>query len=267
MKKNIEKFRINFINLFNKIVLVFFITNFANNGIFAQNNPIQIDRPDQTECPFIVPEQYLQFESGFLLENENKETKNIEVPSLLWKYGFTKKLELRMITEFISNDNFRKKSFGLMPLTIGFKVHICEEKGIMPMVSFIGHLTTAMFASKKFQQQFSAPSFRFTLQNTVTKKITIGYNLGMEWNGKNALPTYIYTLTTGISLTEKISGYIEMYGFASNKLNADNRLDGGITYLINNDLIIDLSGGFGLSQVSPKNYIAFGISYRYKSKK
>lgn len=34
--------------------------------------PIQTDRPDQTECPFIVPENNFQVESGFSFENVNE---------------------------------------------------------------------------------------------------------------------------------------------------------------------------------------------------
>ena len=32
--------------------------------LFGQTS-IQLDRPDQTECPFIVPAKYIQLENGF----------------------------------------------------------------------------------------------------------------------------------------------------------------------------------------------------------
>jgi hypothetical protein len=35
--------------------------------------------------------------------------------------------------------------------------------------------------------------------------------------------------------------------------------------LLNTDLIIDFSGGFGLTNNAPKNYIALGISYRFST--
>jgi len=44
-------------------------------------------------------------------------------------------------------------------------------------------------------------------------------------------------------------------------------MDGGITYLINNNLIIDLSGGVGLTENAPKYYYAFGLSYRFNTRK
>ena len=58
-----------------------------------------------------------------------------------------------------------------------------------------------------------------------------------------------------------------MYGFVAKKIDADNRFDCGLTYLISNDIIIDLSGGFGISKISPKNYLSLGFSYRFKTTK
>ena len=154
-----------------------------------------------------------------------------------------------------------------MPITLGFKTSLFEEKGIIPKTSFIGHITTSNVGSKKFQNKYIAPSFRFTMQHTLTKRISLAYNLGAEWNGENAEQVYIYTLTTGVSLTDKIGCYAELYGFIANNNNPDHRFDGGFTYLINNNFIVDISGGFELAEGVSKNYISLGLSYRFKAMK
>jgi hypothetical protein len=118
--------------------------------------------------------------------------------------------------------------------------------------------------SEKLQTKYIAPSFRFTMQHTISDKMVLAYNLGAEWNGIEAAQTYIYTLTTGFSLTDKLGMYTELYGFKTAYQQADHRCDGGFTYLINNDFIADISGGFGFSKNSPKNYISLGLSYRFK---
>lgn len=46
-----------------------FLFGIANDQLLCQTVPIQTDRPDQTECPFIVPAHYIQMEHGLLLEN------------------------------------------------------------------------------------------------------------------------------------------------------------------------------------------------------
>jgi hypothetical protein len=105
------------------------------------------------------------------------------------------------------------------------------------------------------------------MQHTLSKLFALSYNLGAEWNGETAEPTYIYTLTTGISLTDKLGAYAEIYGFAPQDASADHRVDGGFTYLFNNNFIVDLSGGVGIINSDLKNYISLGVSYRFKVKK
>lgn len=249
------------------ITLGFFFNTNANN-LFGQNlPPIQLDRPDQTECPFITPKKYIQVENGFTYENIDRQNKFYNYPSALWKYGVNEKFEMRLITEFVTESKSRDMQSGLMPITVGFKAALFEEKGVLPKTSFIGHLTTSKFGSKEFQTKYIAPSFRFTMQHTLNSKISLAYNLGVEWNGEDAQKTYIYTLTSGLTLTEKLGFYAELYGFITKENKSDNRFDTGFTYLINNDFMIDFSGGIGLSENSPKSYFAVGLSYRFKTNK
>jgi hypothetical protein len=122
-------------------------------------------------------------------------------------------------------------------------------------------------ASKNYRATYYAPSFRFNMQHTLNNKFSLAYNLGAEWDGENAEPTFIYTLTSGMSITEKLGAYIELYGFAPQYQMADHRADGGFTYLINNNVIVDVSAGTGLLKESPKNYFALGCSFRFNTKK
>lgn len=239
-------------------------------GIYMQAKAqvsIQTDRPDQTECPFIVPIGYIQFETGTSVELITKENKIYSHPSLLIKYGISKHFELRLITESVSEKNYTKISRGFTPLTLGFKVNLWKEKGLLPLTSFIGHLSIGSVASPKYITTYAAPSFRFTMQYTLSKKISLGYNIGAEWNGETPEPAFIYTLTTGYSITEKIGSYIEIYGFAPQRNIADHRADAGFTYLIGNDFMVDISGGIGITDNAPKKYLAFGFSCRFNTKK
>jgi hypothetical protein len=102
------------------------------------------------------------------------------------------------------------------------------------------------------------------MQHTISNKQTLSYNLGAEWDGYSPEPTFIYTLTTGYSFTEKIGGYIEFFGFIPQIEKPDHRFDGGLTYLLNPNQQLDISGGFGLSKTSPDYYVALGYSFRFK---
>jgi hypothetical protein len=232
------------------------------DNVFGQDLiPIQLDRPDQTECPFITPRKYIQVENGFNIEQSENGVKNFSFPTSLWKYGINDKLEIRLITELTTEN----KLTGLKPITIGFKTSLLEEKGIIPKTSFIGHIKTSKLGTKAFQTSYIAPSFRFTMQHTLSKKVSLAYNLGAEWDGETPNQTYLYTLTTGYSLTEKIGCYAEIYGYFQKESKADHRIDGGLTYLVSNNFMVDLSGGIGITENAPKYYLSFGISYRFKT--
>jgi hypothetical protein len=135
---------------------------------------------------------------------------------------------------------------------------------VVPTLSFIGHFHLPKVASKAVQTHYYAPEFRFTMQHTLTKNQTLSYNLGAEWDGETPVPTFIYTLTTGYSFTEKISGYVELYGFIPQMNQADHRFDGGFNYLINPNHQLDISAGVGLSNISPAYFISLGYSFRFK---
>jgi Putative MetA-pathway of phenol degradation len=230
---------------------------------FSQKlDPIQADRPDQTETPAIVPKGMFQVETGFTFQKNESHSQTFSLPSTLWKYGVNGNFELRLITEFVSEKINNEKLSGFTPVLIGFKVSLCEEKGIVPKTSFIGHISLPNAASANYKTDYTAPEFRFTMQHTLAEKLSLGYNLGCEWDGLLPAPTYIYTLTTGYSVSDKLGSYIELFGFAPQEDNANHNLDGGVTYLITDNFMVDLSSGVGLTDNAPEHYIALGFSFR-----
>jgi hypothetical protein len=204
-------------------------------------------------------------ENGFSFEKTTTDSRTFVYPSSLMKYGLNDRTELRLITEFsnVKGDKYLLK--GLGPVAVGFKVNLAEEKGIIPTTSFIGHVSFPKIASRDFQANYLAPEFRFTMQHTLTKNMSLGYNIGAEWDGESPEPTYIYTLTTGFSLSPKWGCYAEVYGFAPQRDAADHRIDGGVNYLVRKNILLDLSGGLGLTKNAPPYYVALGFSFRLKN--
>lgn len=231
-------------------------------GFSQENESIQTDRPDQTETPYLVPKKMFQVENGFSFQKNNANSNTITLPSSLWKYGVNENFELRLITEFSIENNFDSKISGLNPVLVGCKIKIAEEKGIFPKTSFIGHIGLPNVASSKYKNEFTAAEFRFVMQHTLSKKMSFSYNLGSEWKGNSPEATFIYTIATGYSISERIGSYIEVFGFLPENATANHSIDGGITYLINDNFMLDLSSGFGVTKNAPSYYAAFGFSFR-----
>ncbi|MDQ3143038.1 MAG: transporter [Bacteroidota bacterium] len=247
-----------------KIIVLVFI---SSQVLWCQEmEPIQTDRPDQTETPSLIPKNYLQIETGFSYEKDKFQNTIYTIPSTLWKYGVNERFELRLITEFTGAKNVDNiTEFGLLPITVGIKTSLAEESGIWPKISLLGHLSLSALASENFKATFFAPAFRFTFQNSLTDRLSVGYNLGAEWDGESPQTIFIYTLALGYSWTEKLASYIELFGFAPEGNKMDHRLDFGLSYLIHPNYLVDLSSGVGISNSELKYYIATGFSFRFNT--
>jgi hypothetical protein len=71
----------------------------------------------------------------------------------------------------------------------------------------------------------------------------------MFWN-EDLQETYLYTFAYGKTITSKLNYFVEIYGFFNPEQKADNRINGGFTYLVNKDFMLDTSAGIGLSEIS-----------------
>jgi hypothetical protein len=247
-----------------KVSLIAFFLLFQYIGHTQVLPSIQTDRPDQTECPFIVQVNYFQFENGFYYEKSDGHSNKIVAPTILTRFGINNHFELRLITEHSIDKNNLEKIAGINPVLVGFKTRLFEEKGLVPITSFIGHIGIPNLASKDLKKLYYTPEFRFTMQHTISEKQSLSYNIGAEWNGETAEPTFIYTLATGYSINKKIGTYIELYGFIPQIEKPDHRFDTGLTYLFNPNHQLDISGGFGLSKNAASYYLSLGYSFRFK---
>jgi len=225
---------------------------------------IQTDRPDQTECPFIVPKKHIQIETGFLYEKTDENSSYLAHPTTLLRWGLTRNFELRLIGELVSMRTAPSKTSGLDPMALGFKVKLAEEKGLIPATALICHLNFPFVATEQLKGTYHSPDFRFTMQHTLSESLSLSYNLGMEWDTEFNKSSYIYTLTTGYSISEKFGCYAELYGFLPQNSDGIHSFDAGITYLPKPNLQFDISASYGLTQTASEYYISLGVSYRWR---
>lgn len=240
---------------------------FSSYWAVAQEK-IETDRPDQTESPYTVPKKYFQAELGFNKENLNDGYYNLIHPTALLKYGLSNKVELRFAsilkTEYAAYALSKNTSSVLLePIALGAKIGLIEEKDRMPKVSVIGEIRVPFLASKTMKPDALPYLLRLTMQNSISKNIGLGYNIGFEKDGFENKNFWFYTLAPGFQLGKRWYTYIEVFGSVAQNELPDHALDGGVAYFVNDDIKIDFSAGFGLSENSFKNYLAIGCSFRF----
>jgi hypothetical protein len=235
-----------------------------SSNINAQTTTdLETDRPDQTETPFTVGTKMFQAENGFSITKLSKNNFYQNAVSLL-RYGISEKFELRAE---IANDKFETRNVGyttkgFAPVEIGFKVNLKQENGIIPKTSLITHLALPNVSSKVYKGKYYAPSFRFTMQHTLSTKQSLSYNIGGEWGTDNRKFTPLYTLATGYDFSKLVYGYVELFGFLPQKEIAEHSLAAGFAFLVKPNVQFDVSGGVGLTSTALKNYWALGLSFR-----
>lgn len=258
-----------------KIKWLLFVFILCCHIVNAQVEKIDTDRPDQTESAFTVPAGWLQGELGFVKERNNSVFHPLNIwtlPTLLTRLGLSKRLELRLITEYERwGDEHRlyEDTIGFLAPQLGIKVNLVKAKGLIPQISLIAHTGFNSLGSRFTNRHgsFFSPNFRFTLQNSITDDFAIGYNFGAEWEDTHEPPVWLYTFAPGFNLGEKWYAYIEAFGFFYKDYAPSHSLDGGIAYYINDNLKADVSAGIGLSENAPDNYVSVGLSWRFKIKK
>ena len=225
---------------------------------------IETDRPDQTESPFVVPENYLQGEFGFNVINFEGNVRQFLIPTALLKYGVNRRMELRLVaspyTESIEPVVDQKRRLKLEPVELGLKVRLFEEKGFRPKTSIIAHAGLPFLASREFRGSAFTYTTRLTMQHTLSEVVSLGYNVGVERDIEETTSGF-YTIAPGFNISERWYSYIEAFGsFAGD--DDEHNLDCGIAFNPSPNTKIDLSAGFGLGSSPLKNYVAVGFSFR-----
>jgi hypothetical protein len=246
-----------------KIIALLFSICFFTTVKSQTTTDIETDRPDQTETPFSVGKNMFQAENGFSIAKFKNDMLYQNAVSLL-RFGVSEKFELRAE---IAHDVFNKESIGfnakgIAPIEIGIKANLLNEKGWRPKTSIITHLALPKVASNNFKGNYYAPSFRFTMQHSLSTKQSLSYNIGGEWGTDDGEFTPLYTLATGYDFSKLVYGYVELYGFLPKNEIADHNLAGGFAFLVKPNVQFDISGGIGLTKTAIKNYWAMGLSFR-----
>jgi hypothetical protein len=245
----------------------FSFISFSQNKNIHSIPKIETDRPDQTECTSTVPKGYFQMEDGFTFSADKNRVNTIFIPSTLWKLGVNDKFELRMITEPLLSSLGDYSQVELPPIKFGFKTRLAEEKGALPNISFIGHLSIPFLSTENQKVENISPDFRFTFDNNLSDKFSLGYNLGMSWEDKNPTPDFNYTCALGYMINAKWKAYVELFGDKPQNEVFDLSTSGGIYYYPAPNIMFDITGAYGLFNTDLNYYTAVGISFLIPVKK
>lgn len=227
------------------LVLLLAVTQWA----LAQSDEtvISADRPGMATGTDIMPKGKVQWETGVGYEGDGGSAA-YTLNNTLFRYGMVDWAELRVGMDLLHADG----TTGLSALNIGTKIGLLENEGWVPAVSLLANLQCPHIGSKAFVPSLLAPQLYVLLQNQVTSWLSVGYNIGAEWDGDMAEPQSFAAVCLGFSLTESLGCFVESYNYFHSTGNT-YAIDLGLNWVVARNLQLDIAANFNLQ--NPTNYL------------
>ncbi len=219
------------------------------------------DRPDQTESSSTIEKGSLQIETGILLgfsENDFTSERQLLAPTTLFRYGITKGIELRVLSQFerLKDENSSQKVSGISDLEIGTKVQVFKKENVNIEIAFLSHLILPTGSNGLTNNKFGTIN-KLSIAHDLSDVMSIGYNVGYDYFGEGS-GNLTYSVALGISITESFGLFIEPYGNLIEFETYEANFDTGITYLLKDNVQLDFSFGTGINYTM--NYLSVGCS-------
>jgi hypothetical protein len=121
------------------------------------------------------------------------------------------------------------------------------------------------FGSAEFNPVKVEPEVIAAVSKSINNDLSASLNFGGSWNSALDETFLIYSAALGLGIDEKLSTFIEVYGNIFSSFVPLHNFDGGITYLLSEDLQLDLSAGKEISGVDSFWFISTGFSVRFNN--
>jgi hypothetical protein len=250
--------------------------------------PLVTDRPDQTESAEAVPTGALQLELGWtygLDEEDGIELRTHAVPGALLRIGLGSGIEARIgfagwisqdeeVTDPLLDPGFDHRGAGAGDAELGVKWEIAELESAGTRIALLGGVSLPV-GEAGFGSERADPTFRLAISNELSDRVSLGYNVGMQWETVDATATaadaietqsdLLYTVAFGFGLTERVGAFVEGFGFLGMGGDRPDRhsVDGGLTLLLSDTIQLDASAGLGLNAAAEDWFLGAGVSARF----
>jgi hypothetical protein len=243
----------------------------------AEEEPLESDRPDFTECSTTVGYRRLQIESGYTFTHgiAGDGTHNAhDLPELLVRYGVAERLELRLAwDEGMVFDSRRDRDSGRL-LTVagstdvefGIKYALTQQDRWRPRTAIILAATAPVGAPSLSSRQVDV-RVNYCYSWELNKRASLNCSTGNLWTAElgDRYSQFFQSASFDYGLTEKLHAYSEWYVLLRSDSD-DNRpqhyYDGGLTCLITPNFQLDWRAGAGLSPAADRFFTGFGFSLR-----
>jgi hypothetical protein len=220
---------------------------------------METDRPDFTEGTQPIASGHFQVEGGYTYTSADSTDEHV-LPELLGRFGLSDDAELRLgWAGYVHGD----EEDGLANISVGFKHSLVTLDDSSTAFSWIGQLELPT-GDDDVAADRVIPEIKFLWAHPLED------NLGVAGNINGAVPyedgDRFFEAAASLSLAYDIDAiwgsYAEYFGIYPEEGNAENYLNGGLTYAVSDDLQLDARVGFGLDNDSADLFTGVGVAFR-----
>jgi len=242
-----------------------------------REEPLVTDRPDFTESSVTVGRGVVQLEMGYTYsydEEGGAQTIGHSIGEPLLRVGiFADWLELRLATNYAQESTrpaggARTVENGFEDLAIGTKIGLTPQECWLPEMALLLELSVPT-GDAAFSADEVLPGGVWAYGWEITERISAGGNTGLfkrlDDMTNEEFTLFTQSVAVGYSLTDRLGSYTEWFALVpsgADTVQTQHFFNGGFTFLVNNDLQLDVSAGVGLSDASDDYFIGTGFAVR-----
>jgi len=233
--------------------------------------PLQPNRPGQADPPTVLAPGVAQIEGGFTFEREtegNPDTDTLTVPQLELRLGVHERFELQLFAEGFVQEwrDSDKNHTGVSDLEIDTRVRLWEQEGWRPATAVEFGLSFPTGSGFATSDGFDPEGeILYAWDFAERWNLTGNFDFASETQGEDDSSRHFVfrpELALGLSISERLGTFVEYYGVIEEDAANQHSVDGGFTFLVNDDLQLDVSAGAGLNDAAPDFFVAAGVAWR-----
>lgn len=236
--------------------------------------PTVTDRPDAAEASVTVGPNHFQMETSFGFSQDKDAsvtTRTYSFPTLL-RYGVGNRLEFRTEGELgvIRTRTNAGTDAGFTDQAFGAKLHLVENKGVVPSLSLLAHANTPT-GRNTFSANGIEPLVKVLTDWELPADFAFAANNGVDVPVKDEqgdkFARYLYAASVGHPmpvLAERWNIFAEVQGAVPLHPGkaSEHTFDTGFTFRLTNNIQIDSFVQIGIVDAAPDLTTGFGFSWR-----
>ena len=245
------------------IAAILAVSCFNAKAQAQENVGFTADRPGASTGPSVVGQDVIQLEQGIQYDGDGG-AGTFTFSNTLLRYGLFHNMELRLggdgflYQEDGANQGFKPAFSGL---SVGTKIKCFEGQGAIPAISVLADFAVPYTASKGFGTDHLAPSLYLLCENPVNDWLSIGYNVGAEWDGSLPDATTFAAICLGFTATETFGCFIESYNYFG-ALGNVYAMDFGFNWMVGKKVQLDLAANMDLRNPSRCWSVSCGVTWQ-----